>query len=121
MGLLIVFIIMLGFAILIAFASRETVLENTAGNNLEIERWARENNYQIRAMQLSGINVIGSRSPFTGKLSLGQFVYRVVVTPIGEEKRRVAWIRLGAGLTSSADEFTLIWEDEWRPPEPPIG
>ncbi len=86
--------------------------------------WAIANGYQIRAIESKTHQAprlrlydygprpkISSFGPHTGQASISDVVYRVVVTKIGEEKRRVAWIRLGA-------ELTVVWEDEMQ--DPPI-
>lgn len=103
-----------------------------------IDAWAKENGYQVRAIEQKTryvgrfpykltvgsyqSRVFGNTGPFIGTVSNGQHVYRVVLTKIGEEKRRVAWIRLGRGMWgNSPDDFQVIWEDEWRPQEPPVG
>lgn len=91
-----------------------------------LDTWARDNGYQVRVAERKtrylGKNMFGYWGPFLQKVAYGQHVYRVVVTKIGEEKRRVAWIRLGRDVLGNIpDNFKVIWEDEWRPQEPPIG
>ncbi len=80
-----------------------------------IQSWAQSNGYKIRASENKSMNELGRtnyRGPFIG--TFGGAVFRVVVTKHGEDIRRVAWIRVG-------DDFKVIWEDEWRPSEPPVG
>lgn len=87
-----------------------------------IQGWAGSNGYEVRALEMKrGFQdspifrhpamLKSSFGPHTGQASISDVVYRVVVTKIGEEKRRVAWIRLGA-------ELTVVWEDEMQ--DPPI-
>ena len=103
--------------------SRASRLKWTAGT--DIDTWAKENGLEIKVSEkktyyLNG-RVGGNSGPFRGRISEGQHVYRVVVTNIGDEKRRVAWIRLGKDVWGNTpDDFKVIWEDEWRPSEPPI-
>lgn len=78
----------------------------------EIQTWLRSNNYVLRAVEQKGYR--GTSGPFTGKMSITQAVYRLVISEQGSEKRRVAWIRVG-------DDVKVIWEDEWRPQAPPVG
>lgn len=87
----------------------------------EIQDWLTENNYQLRASE-SAVVPFGHRrivfGPFAGFLRDGQ-AYRVVISEQGSEKRRVAWIKL-EDSPYIAERRIVIWEDEWRPPEPPI-
>lgn len=91
-----------------------------------IGTWAKDNGYQVRVAQRKtrylGKNMFGYWGPYVQKVGYGQHVYRVVVTKIGEEKRRIAWVRLGRDVWGNTPEdFKVIWEDEWRPSEPPVG
>lgn len=98
-----------------------------------IDTWAKENDYQIRIAELKTPyphswfqrgyprSIKRYAGPYIGRVSSGHYVYRVVVTRIGEEKRRAAWIRLGRDVWGNTPEdFKVIWEDEWRPSEPPV-
>jgi hypothetical protein len=120
---LVVLIIVFGIVAALFILNRESFLDQKASGEVEIEKWAHENNYQIRAMELKNLPVggqIGQFGPFIGKAD-PQMVYRVVITPLGEEKRRVAWIRCGVATWGAEEKMTLIWEDEWRPSDPPAG
>ncbi len=92
----------------------------------QIIQWAKANGYEIRAIekksweQYPGSLRVDHAGPFLVKTYAGEYAYRVVVTKIGEEKRRVAWIRLKREAQGdSPRDFQVIWEDEWRPSEPP--
>lgn len=123
-GMIIGVLIGLGlFVGLVGFYANNAGMQKSAPGM--IEGWAISNGYQIRAIESKTHRYqppsliyerrprILSKSfgPHVGEALLSDDVYRVVVTKIGEEKRRVAWIRLGA-------ELTVIWEDEMQ--DPPI-
>ncbi|MBZ0315416.1 MAG: hypothetical protein K8L91_03285 [Anaerolineae bacterium] len=111
------------FVGLVGFYANNAGMQKAAPST--IEGWAIANGYQIRAIEskthrYQPISLIYERrprilsksfGPHVGEALLSDDVYRVVVTKIGEEKRRVAWIRLGA-------ELTVVWEDEMQ--DPPI-
>ncbi len=110
------------FVWLVGFYAENVGMEKD-GSSM-IYGWAIANGYQIRAIeskthQAPRIRLydygprakISSFGPHIGAALITDDMYRVVVTKIGEEKRRVAWIRLGA-------ELTVVWEDEMQ--DPPI-
>ncbi len=107
--------------LVMAYAEKQRQPNSIIDLPREISDWLADNNYQLRVSE----NTVHRRGvisgPFAGKVSYGQEVYRVVISEQGSEKRRVAWIRFGEDIWHTTDQMTVIWDDEWRPPEPPIG
>lgn len=108
--------------LVMGYADKQRQPNSTTDLPREISDWLAENHYQLRASETATVAfekrgiVFG---PFAGFLRDGQ-AYRVVISTQGSEKRRVAWIKL-EDATHISERLIVIWEDEWRPPEPPIG
>lgn len=82
-----------------------------------VDEWAFKNNFQILVRERKQSN----KGPFIGRATHFQPVFRIVLREAGGRKR-VAWVRCRRDPFGTVQEdITVIWEDEWRPTEPPIS
>lgn len=104
--------------LLMGYADKQRQPNSITDLPREIQDWLNANNYVLRATEKT-FRGKGAMGPFAGKMSIVQDVYRIVISEQGSEKRRVAWIKL-EDSPYIAERLIVIWEDEWRPQEPPI-